>query len=1049
MVTPQLVTYVATQLQRTSRKVLERTLLTSGWQQTDVEQVLSFVGEKLTAMRRFRIIAVTCGALTILSIIGALLAGQLFPGATQKEVSQGDRRTLASAGSGPSFYVSPSGSDSNAGTLTEPFATLAKAKSEVRGEVGATVYVRAGTYQLDVPLIFDAQDSGSEESPNIWRNYPGEYPVITGSKKITLDPGLTGTISLPMSQFGLTGGGSGTVVHAVYYNAAAQTLARTPNATTPNYGNTDPWANHFASVSADSGNRTEVIYSASEVGSALLKDPTTWTSVTSGKVQVYSGPVYWPDKVSIASVDATKITLNGSSSYNLVNTTYRNRFYVENIPELLDAPGEWYQGSGGSNLQFILPPGTTNGTETISVAWTSSPLQFTGTQYVEFHNLSLKEFGWGTVSSIDGGSLIKIDGSDHLTFDGMVISGSEGMGFYVVGLSNNLTIRNSSITNLKRSAIQLGPEPGYVYFKALTSANMIIENNYIAHIGFGGHQAAKGILANMFGTVIRNNVITDMEQQGIIGDRGHGEVVVEGNRISNVNRLIRDSAAIYFIPFSDNVTPAANVRSFLARGDVIRGNFVSDTGGYAYDSTSGAMKYGINTWGIYLDDNQGDSLVENNIVARTFSECFLIHTGSDNIVRNNICYSTTNQLGQFRLAEDFQQNQAYFDAMNAEVDNLPTNIRNAYIARYPSLALLPATEVRGTHMVRNNIQKNIFYSGPGATAAVYFHYWLGANNTINNNLYYLSGGRTPVTAGNFSDGYQSGDTTWAYWQGKGFDANSQFADPLFTDAANDDFTLQAGSPALSVGFNQIDQASIGLTSVVQEVASVSTGATMYSIGDTVGVAWPAPSGNGYKEYRSQLRTSGGTPLTSWLSTGSLSETYSTATQNPGSYIICVAVKNDIRIPDTQVPSDWGSEECSASFILAAAALQPTPSPVVSAGTTPTPSPSATATAAPKVQKSSSATPTPGATEEVSQETSPSSEVSPETSPSPSASAPVVLRASPSPSVGPEVYPEEPVTTKGQELPAQVGFSLLALLSAAGATFATTTLLSTRHLLGLP
>jgi hypothetical protein len=54
--------------------------------------------------------------------------------------------------------------------------------------------------------------------------------------------------------------------------------------------------------------------------------------------------------------------------------------------------------------------------------------------------------------------------------------------------------------------------------------------------------------------------------------------------------------------------------------------------------------------------------------------------------------------------------------------------------------------------------------------------------------------------------------TWTEWQSFGFDAHSATGqDPLFTDIANDDYTLLPGSPGLSRGFEQIDLSSVGLT----------------------------------------------------------------------------------------------------------------------------------------------------------------------------------------------------------------------------------------------
>src|SRR5690242_1382214 len=56
---------------------------------------------------------------------------------------QGAGRASA-AGSGGVYYVSPTGSDSAAGTQSAPWATIAHAQSAV--QAGDTVYVRGGTY---------------------------------------------------------------------------------------------------------------------------------------------------------------------------------------------------------------------------------------------------------------------------------------------------------------------------------------------------------------------------------------------------------------------------------------------------------------------------------------------------------------------------------------------------------------------------------------------------------------------------------------------------------------------------------------------------------------------------------------------------------------------------------------------------------------------------------------------------------------------------------------------------------------------------------------
>jgi hypothetical protein len=50
----------------------------------------------------------------------------------------------------------------------------------------------------------------------------------------------------------------------------------------------------------------------------------------------------------------------------------------------------------------------------------------------------------------------------------------------------------------------------------------------------------------------------------------------------------------------------------------------------------------------------------------------------------------------------------------------------------------------------------------------------------------------------------------ANWQNKGFDTHSLVADPLFTNAAQDDYSLKPESPAFKLGFVQIETQGVGV-----------------------------------------------------------------------------------------------------------------------------------------------------------------------------------------------------------------------------------------------
>ncbi|MBB3062732.1 right-handed parallel beta-helix repeat-containing protein [Microbulbifer rhizosphaerae] len=93
------------------------------------------------------------------------------------------------------YYVAPNGSDSNPGSLNQPFRTLQKA-IDVAGP-GDLVYVRGGVYNISNPAIPSAGvnfwKSGTSDNNRIrYFAYPGERPVLDFSNlQIRPDPNYT------------------------------------------------------------------------------------------------------------------------------------------------------------------------------------------------------------------------------------------------------------------------------------------------------------------------------------------------------------------------------------------------------------------------------------------------------------------------------------------------------------------------------------------------------------------------------------------------------------------------------------------------------------------------------------------------------------------------------------------------------------------------------------------------------------------------------------------------------------------------------------------
>lgn len=84
-----------------------------------------------------------------------------------------------------SYYVSTSGSDSNSGSVSSPFATLTYAISVVAA--GDIIYLRGGTYSYSSPIVVSRSKNGTSSSPIGVYAYSGETPILDFSGQSTSD----------------------------------------------------------------------------------------------------------------------------------------------------------------------------------------------------------------------------------------------------------------------------------------------------------------------------------------------------------------------------------------------------------------------------------------------------------------------------------------------------------------------------------------------------------------------------------------------------------------------------------------------------------------------------------------------------------------------------------------------------------------------------------------------------------------------------------------------------------------------------------------------
>lgn len=147
------------------------------------------------------------------------------------------------------IYVSTSGSDANAGTKEQPFASVHMALRKAREmrrlndtaiNDGIHIIIDKGVYAFEEPLFIRPEDAGTETSPTIIEAMPNETPVFSGGMPIKGWKKATGVIAgLPMAAKGRVWvadapmvGGSVLDFRQLWVNDIKATRAKYPNGDT-------------------------------------------------------------------------------------------------------------------------------------------------------------------------------------------------------------------------------------------------------------------------------------------------------------------------------------------------------------------------------------------------------------------------------------------------------------------------------------------------------------------------------------------------------------------------------------------------------------------------------------------------------------------------------------------------------------------------------------------------------------------------------------------------------------------------------------------------
>lgn len=261
------------------------------------------------------------------------------------------------------IWVSPAGSDNNPGTKEKPLASILMAQRQARElrrlndpsiKDGIQIILKGGIYQLDEPVLFRPEDSGTTESPTFIMAAPGEEPTISGGIQLKKWKKFSGSVAgLPKIASGKIWvtdipevGGRKLEFRQLWVNGVKAKRASTLTDGTLNRilsvdkKNEVMWIPRPAIVVKDIKQLELVIHQWWAIANLRVKDIRVVGDSAAVTFHQPESRIEFEHPWPAPFIDAKK-DKNGNSA-----------FYFVNALELLNQPGEWYEDLNSGKLYY-------------------------------------------------------------------------------------------------------------------------------------------------------------------------------------------------------------------------------------------------------------------------------------------------------------------------------------------------------------------------------------------------------------------------------------------------------------------------------------------------------------------------------------------------------------------------------------------------------------------------------------------------------------------------------------------------------------------------
>jgi len=601
------------------------------------------------------------------------------------------------------LYVSTNGNDTNTGTAwTNALASVTGARNQIRAlraqnpnpltNLAVEVVLDDGAYATNQTILFTAGDSGTPQYPVTYRSRHPLQASISGGQTLNLNwqpyAAVPGAYVADLSTAGLAQSQLNNL-HTLIVSGSRAVRARLPD------------TGFYAIVSADPDtSHTYNKMNAFTFGNSdgLPNINSSWTNLTN--VEVISYAAWTESRMAIASVDATnsQVHIQGSlteswandyladygaflepnSPYNQTGATDGTiRYYIENVLEGLDTPGEWYVDPTAARLYYYPRAGETITNSTFIVSVVNQLIQITNASNLRFDGLNFCDTDWtmpatgqpGTDEAIfiSTPNTILISGATNvICANDRVAETGGGYGIQIqFGATGNAVVNTEFVDNAG-GGVMIGGTPGLSDptsengYQSYIASNRV-SLNYI-HDNNAVWREACGIMALRNGyNRIAGNIISDTTYSGIaLGwfdtnplAVGHNQIA--WNTVSDFGTTLYDLGGIYVVGSQPYTTIMGNKIS----GALWGANHLHHGGvNYPPDGTNDWNNPGGPITGIYTDDTSAGELIDGNIIYNVNQGLF-IHDTHDDIYFDNMFIDTQSQIWATVYAGN---TQGYVDA---------------------------------------------------------------------------------------------------------------------------------------------------------------------------------------------------------------------------------------------------------------------------------------------------------------------------------------------------------------------------------------------------